>query len=108
MNDAITSETRLTVGLDVGDRYVQVCVLDEAGEIVEESRIPTKAAALERRFSGGERLRIVLEAGLHSPWLSRLLESLRLARPLRLSGVRCDWRTQAFYPNLSGLREDAE
>jgi transposase len=76
MNDAITSKTRLTVGLDVGDRYVQVCVLDEAGEIVEESRIPTKATALERRFSGGERLRIVLEAGLHSPWISRLLESL--------------------------------
>jgi transposase len=76
MNDAITSKTTLTVGLDVGDRYVQVCVLDEAGEIVEESRIPTKAAALERRFFGGERLRIVLEAGLHSPWLSRLLESL--------------------------------
>ena len=45
MNDAITSETRLTVGLDVGDRYVQVCVLDQAGEIVEESRLPTRASA---------------------------------------------------------------
>ena len=56
MNDAITKETTLTVGLDVGDRYVQVCVLDEAGEVVEESRLPTKAggprAALRRAASG--------------------------------------------------------
>ena len=76
MNDAITKETTLTVGLDVGDRYVQVCVLDDAGEVVEESRLPTKAAALERRFAGCERMRMVLEAGSHSPWLSRLLQEL--------------------------------
>ena len=74
MSDAITKETTLTVGLDVGDRYVQVCVLDDAGEVVEESRLPTKAAALERRFAGGERMRVVLEAGTHSPWMSRLLQ----------------------------------
>lgn len=76
MNDAITKETTLTVGLDVGDRYVQVCVLDEAGQVVEESRVPTRRAALERRFAGRERMRVVLEAGTHSPWLSRLLEGL--------------------------------
>jgi transposase len=76
MNDAITRETTLTVGLDVGDRYVQVCVLDEAGEVVEESRLPTKAAALERRFAASDRMRMVLEAGAHSPWLSRLLQEL--------------------------------
>jgi transposase len=76
MNDAITKETTLTVGLDVGDRYVQVCVLDEAGEVVEESRLPTRAAALGRRFAGCVRTRMVLEAGTHSPWLSRLLEDL--------------------------------
>ena len=76
MNDATTKETRLTVGLDVGDRYVQVCVLDETGEVVEESRLPTKAAALERRFADCDPLRMVLEAGTHSPWLSRLLQEL--------------------------------
>jgi transposase len=76
MNDATTKETTLTVGLDVGDRYVQVCVLDGAGEVVEESRLPTKRAALERRFAASDSLRIVLEAGTHSPWLSRLLKEL--------------------------------
>jgi len=74
MNDAITKGTTLTVGLDVGDRYIQVCVLDETGEVVEESRLPTKAAALNRRFAHCDPLRMVLEAGTHSPWLSRLLQ----------------------------------
>ena len=51
-------------------------MLDEAGEVVEESRLPNKPAALERRFAGHEPLRIVLEAGTHSPWVSRLLVEL--------------------------------
>ena len=76
MNDATTKKTTLTVGLDVGDRHIQVCVLDEAGEVVEESRLLTKRAALERRFAASEPMRIVLEAGTHSPWISRLLEEL--------------------------------
>ncbi len=76
MSDATTVETRFTVGLDLGDRYVQVCVLDETGEVVEESRLPNKPAALERRFGAGAPLRIVLEAGTHSPWVSRLLLDL--------------------------------
>ena len=67
MNDAITKETTLTVGLDLGDRSIQVCVLDETGEIVEESRLPNKRAALEGRFGACHPLRVVLEAGTHSP-----------------------------------------
>ena len=70
MNDAITKETTLAVGLDLRDRYVQVCILDEAGEIVEESRLPTKAAALERRFAGSDPMRIVLEAGTWPGWVN--------------------------------------
>jgi transposase len=76
------------VGLDVGDRYVQVCVLGETGEVVEESRLPTKAAALERRFAHCDPLRMALEAGTHSPWLSRLFRKLGhevlVANPRRL------------------------
>ena len=68
MSDATTSEgTKVTVGLDLGDRHIQVCVLDEAGEVIEEARLATKPQALRRRFSGADPLRIVLEAGAHSP-----------------------------------------
>ena len=31
-----TDRGKLTVGLDVGDRYTQICVLDEDGEVLEE------------------------------------------------------------------------
>lgn len=75
MKNTTTEETRVTVGLDLGDRHIQVCVLDEQGEIVEESRIPTKRAALRRRFAGTDPVRIVLEVGTHSPWVSRLLSA---------------------------------
>jgi len=69
MSDATTSEgTKLTVGLDLGDRHIQVCVLDAAGEVIEEARLATKPQALRRRFCGADPLRIVLEAGTHSPF----------------------------------------
>ncbi len=79
MSDATTTtsqEAPVTVGLDLGDRHTQVCVLDETGELIEEARVATKPQALRHRFSGVVPLRIVLEAGTHSPWVSRLLSEL--------------------------------
>ena len=77
MRDATTSEeTTVTVGLDLGDRHIQVCVVDQAGEVIEEARLATRPQALRRRFCSADPLRIVLEAGTHSPWVSRLLAEL--------------------------------
>jgi hypothetical protein len=65
----------LTAGIDLGDRYTHVCLLDsENGEVIEESRIPTNTKAFQRRFSGIAPMRIAIETGTHSPWVSRLLE----------------------------------
>jgi len=81
----------MTVGLDVSDKTIQACFLDHHGEIVEESRLKTTDAALRRRFSGEPQYRIVLEAGLHSPWISRLLMDLGhevyVANPRRLRAI---------------------
>jgi transposase len=66
----------MTVGLDVGDRYTHLCVLDAAGEVQEESRIPTRSEALQQRFASMAPARLVLEVGTHSPWMSRLLSKL--------------------------------
>jgi transposase len=78
MGESVTAEIegRLTVGLDVGDTYTQVCVLDEHGEVIEESRVTTTPKAFRRRFAGMEPARLILEAGNHSHWASRLLEEL--------------------------------
>jgi len=70
----LSKVARKTAGLDLGDRYSQVLVLDEQGETVEESRLATREEALRRRFGGCPRMRIALETGTHSPWVSRVLE----------------------------------
>ena len=64
----------LTAGLDVGDRFSRLVVLNGEGQIVEKSRMGTTEVALRQRFSGCARMRIALETGTHSPWVSRVLE----------------------------------
>ena len=71
---SVPQSTPSTIGLDLGDRWSRYCVVDENGVVVEEDRIRTSAAALEQRFRRKPASRIVLEAGTHSPWVSRLLE----------------------------------
>lgn len=65
----------LTTGLDVSDRYSTFCTLTADGEIAQTGRVRTTAAALRTPFTGLPR-RLVLEAGPHSPWISRLLNEL--------------------------------
>lgn len=63
-----------TVGLDLGDRSSHFVVLDGEGQLVGEERVATREPALRKRFSGCQRMRIALETGTHSPWVSRLLK----------------------------------
>jgi transposase len=57
---------------------------------VEEGRLRTTPEALRRRFGSEQPLRIAIEAGTHSPWVSRVLEEcgheilVANARKLRL------------------------
>jgi len=62
-------------GIDLHAEYSQICILDEDGEVMETSRVRTSRKALER-FFGRDRMRLVMEAGGSSPWVSRLLDSL--------------------------------
>jgi transposase len=67
----------ITAGIDLGDRYSHLCLLDtDSGEILEESRIPTTQKAFERRFSASQTMRVAIEAGTHSPWVTRLLKGV--------------------------------
>ena len=65
---------KLTVGIDLGDKLSRVCVLDQEGEIIEESSVRTTDGALRQRFAAMPSTRVAIEAGAHSPWVSRLLE----------------------------------
>jgi len=77
MNQTSTEQANQVVGLDVGDRYCHLAVLDHTtGEILERSRLRTTQGALRSRFAGVTPMRLALEVGTHSPWISRLLSEL--------------------------------
>jgi transposase len=67
---------KLTIGLDLGDRWSCYCVLDEAGEVLMEKKLPTTPEALEQTFVRIPGSLIALETGTHSPWVSRRLTEL--------------------------------
>jgi len=67
---------QLTIGLDLGDRSSSYCVLDEAGVIILEQKLPTIPEAMKQTFRRMLRSRIAMETGTHSPWVSRVLTEL--------------------------------
>ncbi len=101
------STARMTVGLDLGDRFSSACALAASGEIAREWRLPTTGKGLAQHFEGQPRMRIALEVGTHSPWVSRLLASwghevlvanprkVRLIAHSRRKSDRFDGRTLA-------------
>jgi transposase len=75
MNDGSTEQPKMTAGLDLGDKYSYLCLIDTlSGEVIEEGRLRTTPEAFRRRFASEQPMRIAIEAGTHSLWVSRLLE----------------------------------
>jgi transposase len=75
--DVSRDEPRTTAGLDIGDKYSYLCLIDTvSGEVIEEGRLRTSPEAFKRRFASERPMRIAIEAGTHSPWASRVLEGL--------------------------------
>ena len=72
----IFTQQKLTIGLDLGDRWSFYCVRDEAGQILLEQKLPTTPEAMKQTFEKIPRSLIALETGTHSPWVSRLLTEL--------------------------------
>ena len=76
MKKDIKTESGLTVGVDLGDRWSKYCVLDEQGQVLEEDTVATTGRALRKLFSDRAAARVVIEVGTHSPWVQRLLQEL--------------------------------
>jgi transposase len=68
----------LVIGIDLGDKYGQVCCLNtETGELVESRVVMTPRAVKD--FFGKLEVRLVaIEVGTHSRWISDVLEKLGL------------------------------
>jgi hypothetical protein len=89
--DGSKQQPKVTAGLDIGDKYSYLCLIDqESGQVIEEGRLRTTPEAFRRRFASEQPMRIAIEAGTHSPWASRVLEGcghemlVANARKLRL------------------------
>jgi transposase len=72
----VSDKPEMTLGLDMGDRYSHYCLLNQQGDVVEEGRMQSTEGAIRRHFEGEPSMRIALECGTHSPWVSRLLKAL--------------------------------
>lgn len=73
MNNLIPSTT---IGLDLGDNKHAICVLDAAGNIIDERSVTNHRESLRRLSQKYPGARVALEVGSHSPWTSRFLSSL--------------------------------
>ena len=67
---------KLTIGLDLGDRFSHYCILNEAGDVIGEHNLPTTPKGIDEVFRRIPRSRVALETGTHSPWVSRQLARL--------------------------------
>ena len=97
----VTTTAQMTIGIDLGDRFSHICVLDQEGAVIEEGRLKTTPAALRQRFQQCSRSRIAIETGTHSPWVTALLKELKhetiVANPRKLRMIfRSDSKNDRF------------
>ena len=78
MSKGITVIPESTIGLDVSDKHTHGFVVGADGEEVERFRCQTTAEGLQKVMAKYGDSQVVLEVGPHSPWMSRLLQSMEL------------------------------
>jgi transposase len=66
----------VTFALDLSDRSCRLAAIGANGDVLEEGKLACSAQAISSRFAPLSPARVVIEAGSHSPWVSRLLASL--------------------------------
>src|SRR6266404_5670944 len=70
------NRSEFTIGLDLGERRHRFCALNGKGEVVEEAILGNDRGSLARLTARYRGALAVMEAGAHSPWISRYLERL--------------------------------
>jgi transposase len=64
-----------TIGIDLGDKFSHYCVLNPEADVIEAGRVKTTREALSARFATMPPMRVAMETGTHSAWISQLLAS---------------------------------
>src|ERR1700758_1567021 len=71
-----SSRVGITIGIDLGDIWSHYCTLNEDGEVVDRGRFRTNPSSVDKWFTDLPRVRIAMEAGTHSIWISEQLQEL--------------------------------
>jgi transposase len=70
------SRVEMTIGIDLGDVWSYYCTLNQDGEVVDRGRFRTTPTGVERWFTDLPRVRIAMEVGTHSIWISQQLQEM--------------------------------
>ena len=81
-----------TIGMDVSDRKIQICIMTKSGinpKIVKETTIPTTKEGVQKLLSTQDKnAPVVFETGTHCRWMKEVAESMGfkvyVANPCRL------------------------
>jgi transposase len=68
--------TNVTIGIDLGDKNHEVCVLNMEGEVVERFSVKNTKTQMEKELKRFSNPVIAIETGTHSPWISRVLAAM--------------------------------
>ena len=66
----------MTIGIDLGDIWSHYYTLSEDGEVIDRGRFRTNPSGVDKRFRDLEPVRVAMEAGTHSMWVSEQIREL--------------------------------
>src|SRR5215470_6986702 len=83
---------RLTVGVDLGDRWSQYCILGLEGETLAEGQLRTTQEDVGEFFQALTAARVVIEVGTHSAWVQDVItewgHEVLVANPRLMEGSK--------------------
>jgi transposase len=89
MSEKKMSEGAAAIGIDLSDRTGRFYAIDEEGKKIEEGTIALRTPELEKWAGAIPPTLMAIEAGTHSPWISRLLtrcgHEVIVANPVKVS-----------------------
>jgi transposase len=68
----------ITIGMDLGDKFHMVVVFDSDGNELKITKVTNTKAGISKFFMPYRSAQVAIEAGTHSPWISRLLNEMGL------------------------------
>jgi transposase len=83
---------RLTVGVDLGDKWSSYCILGMEGETLAEGQLRTRQQDIAEFFQALIASRVVMEVGTHSAWIREIVagcgHEVLVANPRQMEGPK--------------------